>query len=408
MKKPHYGWAVCLGGLLLITCCMGATTNAFTVYLPYIESFGGYTGAQGSAIMTVRCLFSLLAMFWVNHYYKKIGLRWGIAIGCAVNVAGFAVYAFAQSLWGYYIGAALTGIAYGVCGMIPVSLLMNNWFLSRRTTALGLCAAGTGIANICLPPVITYLVEKLGLRYTFAVETVFIFVCGILIVWLVRDTPAQKGMQPYGSADEQKQTLEVKQTGCLPEYMQLVVCFAVLLLGCVASAGTSHYTVLFATNGFSPTTIALGLSLMGLTLTVGKTIYGAVVDKLGGYYSTMLSFGVILLCNIACFITSVSMPWTFWLVMLFTGFGYPPATVGVSVWAADFSKKENYAITLKWYQVAYAIGGLAFSVVPGYVYDKIGSYNIVYFVCAVFVVVFAAIIALAYRITKKQRNLLAE
>lgn len=401
MKKPHYAWVVCFAGMLLVMCCMGAVSNAFTAYLPYIQKQWGYTGTQGSAIMTIRSLFSLLSMTIVTVYYKKLGLRRGILLICAVNAAACAVYASAKSLPMYYVGGALSGMVYGIGAMIPASLLMNRWFVAKRSTALGICAAGTGVASISFPPVVTYIVEKWGLSTSFFVQALFMLLCGGVIFLLVRDDPAELGLTPYGAGEETASAFPTRGEA-LPGAMQAAMCGGVLLMGCLSISATAHYGVLFATSGYSAAQIAAGLSLMGLCLTIGKAAYGVVSDKLGALFTTMLAFGAMLAANLFCFFASAEHPWTLPAVMVLTGLGYPPATVGISVWAADFSKPKDYAAALKGYQMFYALGGLLFSVVPGIFYDAFGRYNGVYLLCAGFAAIIACVLAAAYHIHAKQ------
>ena len=80
------------------------------------------------------------------------------------------------------------------------------------------------------------------------------------------------------------------------------------------------------------------------------------------------------------------------LLCLF-GFGAPLTTVGLSVWAADFSCTER--------QLCYAIGGLAFSFVPGMVADLTGSYAPVYVIFALFGVFSILTVQSTYRLGSK-------
>ena len=62
---------------------------------------------------------------------------------------------------------------------------------------------------------------------------------------------------------------------------------------------------------------------------------------------------------------------TFLLCMF--GIGAPLTTVGLSVWAADFSCAERRAQSVQRFQLCYAIGGLAFSFMPGMVIKMCGA-----------------------------------
>lgn len=70
------------------------------------------------------------------------------------------------------------------------------------------------------------------------------------------------------------------------------------------------------------------------------------------------------------------------------GIGASLTTVGLSVWAADFSCAERRAQSVQRFQLCYAIGGLAFSFMPGMVADLTGSYAPAYVIFALFGVFF--------------------
>lgn len=88
------------------------------------------------------------------------------------------------------------------------------------------------------------------------------------------------------------------------------------------------------------------------------------------------------------------------LLCLF-GFGAPLTTVGLSVWAADFSCAERRAQSVQRFQLCYAIGGLAFSFMPGMVADLTGSYAPAYVIFALFGVFSILTVQSTYRLGSK-------
>lgn len=379
MKKVHYSWVICAAGTLLLTCTVGATSNAFSAYLPFIKA-QGYSGAQVSSILSVRCLFSLLGMLCVERYYKVLNLRTGLALSCLLSAAGFASYAFASAMWMYYFPAMLCGFAYGFGSLIPISILIRRWFSSKRAYAIGICASGTGIATICFPPAVTLLVENYGLFNAFMAEAFFLIICAGLIGLLLRNDPHELGLRPYGAQNnpDGNVTAPIKGGRRLPKGHLFCVLGALLLLGAVGTAGPGHFSVLFTTSGYSAMLASSAVSVFGISLTLSKLTYGLVSDRMGGCKSSLLFFFVLALGCLSCsFVDGKSSVLVFAGVILM-GLGYPPATVGISVWAADFSREADYAKTLKWFQISYSLGGLIFASTPGFLYDLTGRYQVAY------------------------------
>jgi len=167
MRKPHYAWLVCLGGALSLFTVMGLGVNIFTLYQPEIISVNGFTNAQGSWITTTRSLFILAALLCVNQLCAKIGLRLVMTLGMLLVGLSCLCFGLAKTFPAYCLAAALTGLGYCFGGMVPLSLVITNWFDSRRGFALGLASAGSGVATIFAPPIVTALIRSHGLKAAF-------------------------------------------------------------------------------------------------------------------------------------------------------------------------------------------------------------------------------------------------
>ena len=150
-KKIYYGWYVCLAGVMLTFITMGTVSNGFSVFLPYIMDQYGLTHAQTSSLVTIRCLVAFCGMLGVGFYYKKLGLRIGISLAALFAACSFLIFGTADSYPAFCAGATVSGIGYGFGSMIPVSILMNRWFVRHRALALGICACGSATSADCAP-----------------------------------------------------------------------------------------------------------------------------------------------------------------------------------------------------------------------------------------------------------------
>ena len=157
MKNIHRAWAVCLGCTLALLVCGGLCINAFSV-------------TQTSMITTACSVTFLLCMFVVNTYYDKLGYRAGLTLAVLLGVGSFVLFAEARTLPGYYLAGMLAGVSHGLGAMLPASILMLRWFSSRRGTAIGICAAGTGISAVVFSPILSALIERFSLRVCFYFE----------------------------------------------------------------------------------------------------------------------------------------------------------------------------------------------------------------------------------------------
>ena len=406
MKRVHYSWFICLVCVLLLLCNSGMPANILPVYLPFLED-AGYSGTQSSALVTVRCFAGVMGMLVVTKFYQKISLRFGLTLCCALVGGAFVLMSTASSYPVYVAGAAMLGLSYGMGAIIPVSMLIGNWFVRRKATAISICTAGTGVSAMLLPPLITWIAEKVSLRAAFCATGMLAFLVVILSTLVIRNRPEQLGLMPYGAESEVggEQKGRVYAHRCdLPRGVYWVFLAAIVLFGGASMASYSHYAVHFTTGGHSKAAAALCCSLQGGVLVVSKCVYGMIVDRIGGR-KTSLAFMTLLTLGCAACSLSPGRPVFMYLGAVLMGIGFPPASVGITVWAGEFSSEERYAVVVRSFQMAYTLGGLLMSALPGWIYDNTGSYAGAYVLFTGILATFTAAVMWVYACAGRRQNI---
>ena len=397
MRIRHYGWFIVAGCTLLLFCTVGLATSAFSVFQPYLIEAGGMSNTQGSAMLTVRSLSAFFAIWFVEKAFKRTGLRLGVTLAAVGSAASFALFGLSRGFIGYSIAAAVAGAAYGLGGMVPVSMLIDRWFQSHKAAALGICAAGTGAATIVAPPLLTVLIRSTSLKTAFLLEAAFVALAAVAVFALLRNSPEEKGLAPVKSEDLNAARAVREREGILNRGAIPTMLLAMLLLGAIANPGFSHLSVLYKGEGFDAMTVSFLISFVGVALTAGKCVYGEITDRLGAYKSGYLFFTMLVAGEIlCCFAGSGSMAAAV-ASMGFLGLGLPLSTVGLSVFAADFSNAKTHGKLLRHFQMAYMAGGLLFGPVPGMMADAAGSYIPAYVVLSVCAAAAMALVQATYR-----------
>ncbi len=402
MKKIHYGWYVCLGCALILFCTSGLAINAFTIYQPYILRENNFTNTQSSSIIAVRSFMCFMSMFLTTAYYKKFSLRAGLSLACGFTASGFALFGFAHSFPVYCVAAAMVGLGYGLGTMIPVAMLMERWFTQKRTLALGLCSAVTGLSTLGIPTLLIRLISRIGMANTFLAEAAFIAVFAILSYMMLRSDPGKVGLLPYGG----EKIPEIKQRGTNAAGIRkkdwLILWPMLLFLGAMTNTAYAHLTVHMTANGFSVDTTALAIAVSGVTLTASKCLFGIVSEKITVRYSSLLFgtaeiLGLLMMC-----VMGTNTGLLFGGIFLYS-LGISATTVGRVAWAGDWSREGQFDSTIVRFQIGYAAGGLIFSPLPGIIADFCnGSYvpAFAFFTaCTVFVIA-----AAQFMYVKQKRN----
>ena len=187
--------------MLLVTC--GLACNVFSAAQPYILAGHGFTNTQTSLITTIRSAAYLLGTLAVGRYYRRIGYRAGCALSAVLVSVSFVLFAAAKSLAAYYFAGAVAGVGYAFGSMVPASILMRRWFRSHCGLAIGVCAAGTGLATVAFSPLFTSIAEKSGVDHAFLWTAVFCLAAAAVVFCLGRDDPHALGLEPFGKEAQQ-------------------------------------------------------------------------------------------------------------------------------------------------------------------------------------------------------------
>lgn len=400
-KRIHYSVAVCVGCALLLFCTSGLSVNTFTIYQPYILKLNNFTNAQSSMIITVRNLFSFGALLAVRYYYKLFSKRYGMALAGLFIAAGFVLFGTAGSFGAYCAAAAITGLGYGFGTMVPITMLLSEWFSAKRNTAIAACSAVTGLSTLGIPSVLAASVEKIGMKYTFFIEAAVIAVIILIAFLLIRDHPSDKGLEPYGEGTVSAKS-GVCETGLTAGDMLLLIP-ALILIGAVMNVSYSHLTVHMTKEGFSSAVSAVAVAVSGIVLTVSKIIYGRLGDRFSSYACNYV-FACLLIPGLLLFrFISKGTPLLFAATALYSS-GLSFMAVGLSVWANELSSDKDRQRNIQLFQVLYSAGSLMFSPVPGIMADNSGGSYLpafLMFLCFAVYVVFA--VQFSYVRVRKRR-----
>lgn len=405
MRKPHYAWAVCFTGTLLLFCNLGFCSNVISVYLPFIEDTG-ISGSMGSAILTIRCTFSFLATFFVTKYYEKISLRKGAALATCLGGLGFFVYSIGGSIWVYYLGAVICGIAYGLGTIIPMSLLITNWFNEKKGLAMGIATAGSGLSTVIFPPIVTKLILAFGLKTAFLFQVCCMLFCGLLIFLIARDHPEDIGMTAYGDPDAQvKKVPDIEDGFVIPRYVYVHLGIMTLLFGGAAFTFTGHLSILTRTSGYSAEMAATVVSIFGFMIMVGKLAFGTISDKLGARKASI----IFILCFTSGCLCSLLLNGTvkLWCIVLalLIGFGASVFNMGPPLWAGTFASRSGYGKMLRWLQIFYNLGGITFTMIPGIIADHTGEYKSSFCMFAGMMVIVLIMLLIMYELRRQNYTL---
>ena len=391
----------CFCSVLMLFVNMGVLSTAFSVYFPYIREMKGFSNTQVFLLTTMRQIFAMIVMTQSDRYFRALDIKKGSLITFFVAAAAFGILAFTPDARLYFLATSLFGVAYGLGGMIPASILLRRWYPRHSGTAIGIAAAGSGLAGMIIPVLAIRMVEGYGLSAAFAFQGAVILLLCVPLLLFVKDHPAEEEMAGVcsgeGVKDTERTLKEAKAAECGREEVETAVggssgnrsgaisddfrltdhprlLIGMVLMGLLAFQPAAGFSMLFRTSGYEMGKVALLVSAMGFFLIPSKILVGKFADRFGGRRMlrdcTLLVAATLFLFSLTAFLPYPVL----YFVLLVYALGISESSVGISIIAGDYAPQAAYARTLKNCQFFYALGGLMFSTVNGMAADLTGSY----------------------------------
>jgi sugar phosphate permease len=187
---------VALGGLAQAVAMplMGAFGIVAT---PLIHEFGASATQLGIG-MSVALLAAALAGTPLGVALDRGPLRAIMLAGAALMFVSVLALSRGVALWQLAACFAFAVIGMTMYGMLPVQVVLVNWFALRRGTALSLAYVGTSVGALIVPTTTAWLIEWFGWRN--ALVMLAAGAAGLAvpaIAWLVK-RPEELGQTPDG------------------------------------------------------------------------------------------------------------------------------------------------------------------------------------------------------------------
>jgi len=292
----HYGWVIAAVGFLIIFACIGLGRYAYTMLLPSMQAGLGLSYDRMGYIGTGNFCGYLLAVILAPRLIRRYRPRAVIAGGLAlITLSLFGI----SASHGFFIPLALyflVGMGTGFAN-IPTMALISYWFRSdQRGKAAGLMIGGNGAAIVLAGILVPQLNRSFGAdgwRAGWLLLAITAMLVTALAVWLVRNHPAEMGLEPLGKATppspDQLVPREQRGDGILLVRLGLLY----LAFGATFMVyGTFIVTTMVREYGFSESKAGMYWAWAGFFSLFSGVVFGAISDRIGRKYGLATVFAV--------------------------------------------------------------------------------------------------------------------
>ncbi len=262
--------------------------TAGVFFTPLLDHFG-WTRAQLSLLQTTLALAAGLVVPLVGWLLDRLEARVVIVAGAACTGIGFLLASRADAFVPMVAAYVLVGVGLGAATLLPVSLVVANWFGARRGLALGLAMGGTSAGGMVMTLVASRAIEHGGWRDGYLALALPIFVIVIpLVATTVRTRPAAGAGSTVAEAASALPGLEVSAALRVRSFW--LIGLAQFSFAFAASGTNLHAIPYFMGIGYGAARAALLMSLVLGIAGAGKLGMGLLADRIGARRALVLNF----------------------------------------------------------------------------------------------------------------------
>ncbi|VTY37380.1 putative MFS-type transporter YhjX [Xylophilus ampelinus] len=377
---------VLLCGALVVTLSMGIR-HGFGLWLQPITQEQGWTRQTFSLAIAIQNLAWGVAGVFAGMLADKLGAFRVLLIGAVLYALGLAGMALSPTptlfalTAGVLIGMAQAGTTYAVVyGVIGRQLPAE-----RRSWAMGVTAAAGSFGQFFMVPVEGQLILQLGWHNALLALAVLVLLI-VPLAFGLREP--RKG--PGAARREQTIAQAVAEAFRYPSFALLMagyfVCgFQVVFIGV-------HMPSYLKDHGLSPQVAGYALALIGLFNVVGTYIAGSLGQRLAKrkilafiYFGRAVAISVFLLVPLT--------PWSVYVFAAVIGALWLSTVPPTNAIIAQIFGVAHLSMLGGFVFLSHQVGSFLGVWLGGYLYDRTGSYDIVWYI-AIALGIFAALVNL--------------
>jgi len=303
MRKFFYGYWIVAAGFVILTVANGLAWYGFIVMNVPVADWFHWSRSE----VTLGFTFLAVAMAVISPFVGRLtdnrGPRQVLIIGTVVLSLSLLLLSRISALWSYCLLHAGLGMASALLGPVPISVIISNWFRRLRGTMQGITFIGIGFGGVVFGPFIgNYLIPNLGWRNAYVVTGLLsAVIMTLVILFLVRNHPQDKGLSPYGveateAAKEQVSEasktsgLSLKEALGMSAFWLIALTFAVYGIGLTGSI--QNLVSIVTSQEFTAGQAAFVIGIIGLFSAAGKFAFGYLGDRINPKYNTAIAYAL--------------------------------------------------------------------------------------------------------------------
>lgn len=378
--------------LHLTIALLGTISTGKGVFFPPLVKEFGLSHAAGAALLGISSLAGGVIAFTAGWLMlRRVRVHWVIAVVPLLASAGYLTASLARGYPQLVVGYLL--MSGTIVNQVAVAYLLAQWFSVRRGLALALVYAGTTTSGVLLTPLLSAIVQAWSWRVGYQVLALLLFALPPLLLRLTWTGPTANGPRvPLGADDPALPGLTVAQALSTRSFW--IILLANFIFGANTGTYFVHFIALLQSDGYTALQAAWTMSQLFLLAAGAKLVFGYLGDRMDIRRALAISLALSALGWFVLYFFVANQTALYVFTVLF-GLSYSgPLVLFPLLATAVFGKRSFSLIDAVITVVGLSIGGAVGPVLAGWIYDRTGSYELLFPVLGVSLVV--AAIAIFY------------
>jgi predicted MFS family arabinose efflux permease len=383
--RLHYAWVVAGAAFLVLVSVAGIRATPGVLLVPLEEDLGWSRSVLSAAVAVNLVLFGLSGPF-AAAAMQRFGVRRVVAVALVVLAVGSGTTTVMTAEWQLVLlWGVLVGAGSGALAPVFAATIAQRWFVERRGLVTGVLTAGSATGQLAFLPLLAWLASAHGWRAAATVVAAAALVVMPVVLLVLRESPADKGLLPYGATEAPPVVTSTRSPLATAfEGLRLASRSRVfwLLAGSFFVCGAStngligtHFLPAAHDHGIGEVEAAGLLALIGVFDIIGTTASGWATDRfdprvlLAWYYSlrglSLLALPVVLETGslpLLAFIVFYGLDWV----------ATVPPTIAL---CAQVAGPERGPVVFGWVFSAHQLGAAFAAFGAGWVRDAAGAYT---------------------------------
>jgi MFS family permease len=395
-SKPRlfYGYIIVAAAFFIVLVMLGANTTFGTFFNPISEEFS-WKRAVTSVAFSLSALIGGSMSIVMGLLNDRLGPRFVLTL-CGITAGvGFLLMSQINSLWQLYLfyGLIIGGASGGA--YVPPLSTVARWFTKRRTSMSGIVLIGLGLGTLIMPPIASFLIERLSWRWSYAILGLIVLVIVTIAAQFLKRDPSKIGLKPYGeeSAGEiHKEGLTLKEAMRTRQFW--IYAIIEFLFGIALFTVMVHLVPHALDLGINSINAAGALGMAGGCSILGRIVFGQIADRVGNRKIFMMGF---LIMGVTLFwLLNIQDVVSLYIFAAIFGIGYGGIETCESPMAAWLFGLKCHGLIFGVLTLSFKIGAAIGPFLAGYIFDSLGSYQLDFLILAI-----VSLLSLGFTLTLK-------